>query len=390
MNPDIITHYGRVRVTFAVTNRTERPSAYTQRTMYVNNLSQEVKVRLRSGMVMSFPATPGRLRQAGRDGGPHEFVVKRELVITREGWQHAANFLGGVTEKHSTELQTLRDVFLQHYNSAGGMQNEIRCQFEYFFTEEEIKSVGGVFYHHELDALYNFGDKVEIPEHPHCQVAQKAGMMEQAMNTQEKLGFVFSVEIIDSLSKYGDRYLNICNQIYKISAKKDNNKPDGIYIVSSKPTVGRMATEELCIECYQFDEAEKQLGLYKTFEQARTQGDPALTRKLELEAMEHETQVLKREAQMEKLRADQLAAERDQKVKDLEYERNTHAREIEDLRTRQDYLIEMEKLRMKDFYERRSSDRKDTTELIKYVPMILAAVGTVLMAVKTFKTVAPS
>jgi hypothetical protein len=390
MDHDLITHYGRVRVAYPKVG-VPTESLFSQVTRYTNHLSQQVAMRLRSGLLVTFPVMQGQQRERSQNG-EFEFVISREYVFQRTSFLDAANFFAGVTEQHSLELQALRDIYLKHYKEVNPSQREIRCMFEHYFTEDELKRLGGQFYHHEMDAVFSLGRAIPF-EHPHSSEGQAIAAKDSANHVADQYGFVFTVEIIDATSKYGERYVCICGQVYKIVPKHGVNKPDGIYIVSSSPTVGKMTTNEIVIETYAFGEAEKQLGLFHSYEEALANGDQALARKRELEDLQHKHKLEANEMQMDKLKHDREVQERDRKIKDLEHERTLRQRELEmrdqelnNIRTRIDHTIEMEKLRLKEMYEKRSFDRKESFELMKYLPIIITAIGTVLMTIKTFKT----
>lgn len=386
MNQDLITHYGRVRVANIRIGAIEPESVFTQRTTYVNNLPQEVKMRLRSGLVVSLPVASGGRRERNHSTGEYEFVIRREYVFLRENLTHVAHFLTTVTPNHSLELQQLQETFFKIYQNITAMQRDIRCVFEYYFSEEDIGKVGNVFYHHDLDTVFTYGSEVLVPNHPDSLLGQKDQMQGYAEKMQNQYGFVFMIELIDSLEQYGPRYVSICNQVFKIVPKKDNKKPDGIYIVSSKPTHGKISTDEIVTQIFEFGEAESQLGLYKKYELAKSYGDPNLQRKEELEQLQHANQLLKMEAAREKTETDRAMSELDRRNKELEAERQIQQKRLDDMETNLKRAMDWERMKLDEMFSQRQSHRKDTTEMIKYIPLALTAIGTILMAVKTFKT----
>lgn len=393
MSTPILTHYGKVQIPSIKTGEPDSGgiSHFQINTRYINNTQKVIRAKLRSNMELTFPAVPHRTPHS-RD---HQFLVRHELVVSAACTEQMKNYFSTLSEDVTGALELFRNVYLKVYEDVYKpfQRNDLRCVIEYVFTERDLMETNGVFYHDELDTLFKFGDEpFEVP-HPHSFAGRKLAGEHNANELREKHGFIFWVEIIDNLGKYGDRYLSICNQVYKIVAREDKNRPDGLYIVSSKPTNGKINPNEVSTKYYRFEDVEKELGIYPTYEQALSYGDVALTRKRELAELEHaialERQEFQREKshhEREKLHYEAELEDKNRRLKDMEYERSLHARSMEDLRGQQNTLLEMERLRLKEMYERRSSERKDASEFIKFLPSILAAVGTLLMAYKAFRT----
>jgi len=384
MTRDLITHYGRVRVANIRAGAIEPDSVFTQRTTYINNFSQEVKMRKRSGLVVTFPVINGRRREINQSTGDYEFIVRHEYTFLRENLPAVAEFLSTVTPEHSLELQEIREAFFHLYQNLNRMQRDIRITYEYYFLQKDIQDVGNIFYHHDLDCVFAYGDGCEIPNHPHSLVGKKEQTENYAQSFQNDRGMVFMIEIVDSLGKHGERFVSICNQVFMITPKRDT-RPDGIYVISTKPAHGRIATNEIITEVYEFGEAEERLGLYKNYEHAKTYGDPNLHRKEELEKLQHENKLLQLQMGREKSEFDRLQAELERKNRESEMERESHQRRLKDTEDNLKRLMDLERMRIDEGYHRRSIDRKETSDMVKYLPVILTAIGTVLMAVKAFK-----
>lgn len=390
MNQELLTHYGRVRLSNLYSDRNAAGLAHFKiNTRFINNMRKFVRLQFRSGLEMTVPVVDARSPRAN-DG---EFVIQHELVVDIAGIEQMRSYFATVTDERTLTLQMFRDSFLRQYQESKHQTKPIVCALDYVVTEKDLNDLNGMFYHDALDIAMKLGDAPFTLPHPQSPEGRIATTENEASIWRNRLGFIFSIEIIDSLGKYGDRYISICNQVYKISAKTDNNKPDGIYVISSKPTNGRLTSEMVTTMQYPFEDAEKRLGLYPTYEQAATFGDQAAARKREIAELEHTIQLAKQQALLDKVEADKLIAERDRHLRDLEYERSIHRQQMEDLQARQEHLLEMERQRMrmeyekrKDDYDKKSTDRKDSSELLRFLPHVLAAIGAILMAYKAFKT----
>lgn len=394
MNQPVTTFFGNVRLSYdynamVVPNNME---FLTVRTTHQNRMSKPVTMQLRSGATFVFPAVSGPHAIQSRNTGDREFLVIRECEIARNAYPQTYSFFSRVTENDSTELKLMAENFMTQYHTHGQTALQLRIVVIFAFTEDDLINHGGGFYHDELDVLFVMGDGMLPYPHPHSRAGREDRLLRGADEIVGENGFISMVEIIDSSGKYGDRYLNIFGKIVRIRKRKDNNKPDGIYIVSSKPTIGALTSESMVVTHYKFGEAEKALGLYKTYELAESYGDPTLSRKEAIAEMEHRIQVARNETEISKqlhasakIEAERLLLERDSQIKNLEHERTTITKELDSLKERQDFLIDQQRARTKETFEERAAARKDSSEMLKYLPVVLAAIGTILMSIKAFK-----
>jgi hypothetical protein len=382
---DIVTFYGKIRISNVKPNDTQSGglSHFHINTKYINNTRKVIRAKLRSNMEMSVPAVAVRTQYSHDE----TFLVRKELVVSQVAIESMRNYFANLPEVYG-ELEMFRAAYLQVYENVFtfGHTRELRCIVEYLFTETDLTNNGGMFYHDGLDTMFKFGDEPYPCDHPHSPQGRESAIKETVEDLQKQHGFVFWVEIIDNLGKYGERFVSICNQIYKIVPKRDKNRPDGLYIVSSNPSNGRVSTSEIQVRTYPLDNIDKELGIYATYELAKTHGDVAGERKKELQDRDHQYAKEKQEWSREKLHFEREADERDRHIRDLEQDRALHAQLMKDLRDRQEHLTKMQKLQMDDNYEQRSAERKDASEFIKFLPSILAAVGTVIMIWKSFKS----
>lgn len=393
MPRDLLTHYGKVRIPSIKSNEPMAGglSHYRINTRYINNTKKIIRVKLRSGLDLIVPAAPIRSPQS-RQG---EFIVEQELVVSPSCTTAMNNYFSGLSDDvaETTEvLEVFRETYLKVYATVYEFNSprDVKCVIEHVFTDKELAATDGIFYHDELDCLFKFGeDPFDIP-HPHTPAGRQLTSEEAGKVLHDQHGFVFWVEIIDNLGKYGDRYLPICNKIFKIPARTDKNRPDGLYIVSSKPTNGKINPNEVTSSFSPLEEAEKELGFYRSHEEALAHGDMAGLRKRELAELEHTRAIEREQFQLSKQRFEAELEEKNRRLRELEADRAVQTRAMEELSERQEHLLKMQKMQMEDFYSRRSAERKDASEFIKFLPTILAAAGTLLLAWKTFRVPTPT
>ncbi len=192
-------------------------------------------------------------------------------------------------------------------------------------------------------------------------------------------------------------------------------------------------------------EARENIGLYDTYQEAQNYGNVELTRKEELSALNHKLEILKQSTAIEKSRLDkedlirkekllekehalemlkketaelkqdlELASQKlniqvlenkqkqtllDTKLQDLDNEKrileikrkdqddriDREKKEFEEklklLRDEHDHRLKQESMYWRDFYEKRSYERKDTSEVVKFIPGILIGVIGIATAV---------
>jgi hypothetical protein len=194
-------------------------------------------------------------------------------------------------------------------------------------------------------------------------------------------GFRYSIEIIDNAGKFGDRYLNIGNKVYRAPAQKDHERRDGVYVVSNEPVEGQIEMSERKVQLYSFEQAKEQLGLYRTPEEAMNLGDVSQAKKEELLNLEHQIQVEKAELARERQQHEKEMLDKEKALKEAEEARDRNARVIDEMRSEQEHRQKLERERVKDYYEDRSYERKDSNETLKFLPTLILGIGAAVAAV---------
>lgn len=386
MKRELITYYGNVQIPSGNVLRPDvgGVSHYQINTRYINNTRRAIRVKTRTGIEMVFPG----LDHSSPRVNDARILIQHELVVAPRCVDDMRNYFMNISADETASLKLFAGIYKQVYEKVYSITNnkDMRCIVEFYINEADIVKAGGMLYHDELDTLFKLGAEPFSCHHPHSPMARIADAEHEASSIQDKLGFVFWVELVDNVGQYGERYISICNEVYKLVPRMDKNRLDGLYIVSSKSVNGKIQQDGVNTRFYALDTIEKELGIYKTYEMALSHGDIAGLRKKELADLEHAMTLDRQQFQRDKLRYETELEDRNRKVKDLEYERGIIQRQMDELKARTEHLIEMEKLRTKDRYERQSHDRKDASEFIRFLPTVLAAIGTALMAWRTFKS----
>lgn len=345
-----------------------------RRVSFINNTSVAITVVQRSGLRVSIPPKPS-FRSSG-------FVIRAEWAISAEVKENVRAVLNGVDDRSSQELQLLKRA-LQESDEKQGFYAPAKLILDHPISVEQIKNHGRSVYHHESDLVISLLSVQAAPLHPYSEAGRNAKMM---VDTPVRVGgssFGYCVEIVDNTGRFGDRFLNIVNTVYRVRPIRDTTRRNGIYIGSSTPDTGVFQPGEYTVKFLPLDSPDQdQCGLFKSYEEAEHLGDLSGARKRELAEIEHATAHLRRENDQLKQQHVLEISEWEFKLKHAEalqkeadFKRERRESELEEERKRIEHFLALEKLRVKDRYEERSLDRKDRSEIVKMLPTIIVGIG---------------
>ncbi len=199
--------------------------------------------------------------------------------------------------------------------------------------------------------------------------------------TEHERGFVFTIDIVDPYGKLGDMYINIGGTVSKVKViRNPNYECEGIYISRSvepsleNPT-GYIRTR------FDLDKA-SDVPLFSTPALALSHGD-ALARLKE----EHDfnMQQLKNQNEQAKLEFEKVKLQHSQMLQQLESEVKLEQNKQAKLKTElEDFKMQKEKesMALKYEMEMRSLDRKDSSEILKWIPALVVSAGAIMVAMK--------
>lgn len=331
---------------------------FEQKLTLLNRLSIPISVATRNGLKFTAKSEPCLFNPG--------FTVKLEITLGECVRDDVISALANNVFKEDNVLGLIKTKISQdlEYNQ---WNRTTRVTIDFSISLSELETLGGSCYLHDVDLVISKKHYTECPNHPHSE----AGIGERVIeNTVVPGSFSYVVEIIDNLGKYGDRYVYVQNNVYRIVPMKDLHRRDGIYITTKTPVSNLVASESYRTEHYGLSMA-PELGLYKTPEEAYSFGDKDLTRKEELLEKEHDLALLKKELQSINLQHEQELATEKHKAVLLEAQLKDEARRAEASANK-----------LKDFYEERSYRRKDESEGWKMMPTIMMGLGAFFMGLK--------
>ena len=199
--------------------------------------------------------------------------------------------------------------------------------------------------------------------------------------TEQERGFVFSVDIVDPYGKLGEMFINIGGVVSRVRViRNPNYESEGIYISRSvEPTLdnptGYARTK------FELDDYSK-AQLFSTPALALSHGDVLARMKeeheLSIQQMKFQHEQFKLDSEKTKLQHVEKLQELESEVK-LEHNKQVKLKtDLEDLKMQK----EKEFMALKHQMEMRSLDRKDSSEIMKWIPALVVSAGAIMVALK--------
>ncbi len=286
--------------------------------------------------------------------------------------------------------------------------NKLRNEFdeaivEYYISRETIDAEGGVVYLPELDIQLSILSAIATPEHPFSAKGYETHVVydNDFLGSSSLTGVAF--KLVDNSGHLGVRYVNLNRQVYQLTPIQDVNLNNGLYVTTNGLCSGSRRHAAAKTQYYPLDKIQETFGtLYKTAEEARIDGDPDIISKREHERAESELK-----AETLRLKHQTLETERElaeiQRTRDLdkqnlvkmqgeldrvkltfdqrEQEFKAHERNLEHERKILENELHIYKMRRGDYYDERSQVRKDSSDIMKMLPIIVTSISTILSLV---------
>lgn len=364
---------------------------------YFNGLSFPITVGQRSGVKFTIPPLSSRL---GRQFTIRVFVSINPGVII-----DTAHLLDEVDDESPLELKVLREAMDRGYRQQLTAHQEY--VLDYHVSKKELDSRGGSLYLTQLDiAISSLRPELAAP-HPFCEKGYMQRMLEDNRDVNTVGQFGYSLRIVDNDGVFGDRFVNINQEIFKIPATKDAVLKSGVYLTSSAALEGNFDNCPPRVLRYGFEEADKKVGFYRSFEEAKTLGDVFAARertfkeqqhqfkeeehqwKLEKAELDRQHDLFKRDLEAQKFQQDEERRKweaefklREQRLKIEEQENAERAAKLKAEQAEFEHQRQREQMREKDEYDRRSQSRKEYGELLKFIPVVITGLAAIFVAVK--------
>lgn len=349
-------------------------------TRYFNSTKYDLTVVDRTGVITHIP------RFNGNTNGT--FTLRVTWSVRKAFVDDFLKNMEGYQYLNNEELNYLMQSVINQRSTYG----DINAVLDYEIKETEFTEHRQSIYVTNQDVVITTISPDKTPAHPFSQTTVKhnnkiKGDFDDTDNATIKLVYV------DNSGKRGARYVNLCGQIQKLTPKVDINSTDGIYIYTRQKKMDSPSEHYMVKTMVSIDDAEKVLGIYKTYEEAQYGGDPKNGVKLRILESENSLTLAKNELankslEVEKLIADSKIQEQQYKMLLADYQRTTELlKTSEENKKILQAQILLDKKHAVDLqkqeYEVKNAWRKDVSDIIKFtVPVILAVAGAVTAIVK--------
>lgn len=356
---------------------------------FINNLPIPITVVDRQGIRTGFTANRGQFSG--------DFILRRS-----EKFQPTVNLdLGDLLNDcgdmpSELSVQILGMLKQQPDVSRTLTRRMIDFTIDFTITMEDLRRNGGSVYVPWLDVVVSTASIQAAPAHPESMVVKRQQLLGSGYLNAPQSGMHYQVKIVDRAGVFGDRYVNINGDVFRVPVVSQSSYQDGVYLISTHPSpTGEQFTYPRA-DYYRFDVADKRLGLYRTAVDAETLGDPQTAYKRELDGRSHQLKLDEHEMRKEKGRLEHEAALRQASLtRDKEeYERRKMAWDSE-VKMRETQLelaeqawkerehhMKQEAALLKDKLESSSNTRKVVLEVVKFGPTIAVGVWAIVKAVK--------
>lgn len=343
---------------------------------YINTLPIPITVVDRSGFRHTVPST--------HFNGEEQFIIRQEIRIRHDCLGQLRKILSCTNTNSNHELNIIKSLFLdkeeQRFYIGGFTIN-----LDYKIDLDTLRFNGGNLYIKSRDIVISTMDIRNAPSHPFAEDTIDENVFLGGDNLEQDLGSPsFKIEIIDNNEEIGRRYVNLLGEIHKIEPKSDLKRHSGIYVTTLVPNIINGLGYSLEQKKYDTQEAEITLGIFKTKDLAKNAGDLKEVRKEELLRLEHSNALLKQEmtAQKQKFDTEMQTLQHQRTLDELQHQ--VLVKRLEKEKDQIEHVRELERNERKDYYDKVSQTRKDTSEIIKFLPHIIMGIGAIIIAAKKF------
>ena len=333
---------------------------FKHQTSYINHTGQPIAVGLANGMVVPIPATSHSVCR--------DFIIRTKYTIDASIREEIRNyFLNYEADDSDREFHTLRDEFMEQYRKRTGW---MEIEIDYVVSVEELTVHGGALFVSDANVTVTLLAKKAVNYHPFSRHETK----KNRFDPNRIMGGI-AAEVIDNTGRIGDRYLTLMPGVVTVAkANKSHIAEEGLYI-KEYGTYDELSREMVDnTQYFPIEEIDKLTFVYRSYTDAKNSPGVeklnALNLAKEKLGLEAENLRLSKELETLKLMHDRARLTEGGREAEI-----SHAREIE-------------RLALKDVYERRSMDRKESESWLKgFTGVAVAVVGVVTLAVKAISWV---
>lgn len=359
---------------------------------FYNTMHHDVVVSYPSGMKFTVHPCDVPLRDIPRNGINNGFLIQHEITIPAENVEELIDYVNSIALNDIEQKELLVIVeacrnYLRNPNRGFHVgSNLITIRLDYYVNHTEFSKL-----EHRAVLIRNLGIQIQETSFkkavPHPFSSDKRWDDWIHFHDKNPSPWSFGVEINDNTGRCSPKFISIGGIVKKILPTNDPTRPEGIFVRQYNSTLSGDPVE---LKQFQLDQCQE-AGLYNTYEEAITLGNPKLVLEEKIRTAENLAAELRNENNLQaqkfreaelKLKADNLQHEKElgelkQEMQRIQHEYDQYRANVDKNRLiREEYYSQLNDRREND-----NADRKSSLELLKWVPAVFATVIGVAVAV---------
>lgn len=360
-------------LTFDQLQERRRRVEYEKTKFFVNRLPKDIYIRDRSGLLTRIKS---RVDSAAFERD-YLFICE-QLQCTPELNE---DYIQQARQTPNSMRQYTHHVVLSNWTTEPPVSARYSIEVGSALSLATLLENDGVLYleEHDLVVLYGLSaTDMEKIHHPYSLAGYVVHSFERICEENpflRKGDFTFNIRIVDNHDQFGSRWILIDDVPFCIVACKDPEVTDGIYVTYSKNMLNGRGPQKLMTDRFDFKEGAN-LPYYKLYE---TQQE-ALTARRSIQVDEAKARIQELESKASTAENNLLKAqqERENMEREAVFRRQRHEQDMDKLKKEHDKLQHEHELFLeKQVGEMLSISRKNTAEIIKYVPVFISAIVTI-------------
>lgn len=343
-------------------------------TKFLNYSGRTIKLGFRNGLVLDVPSRQSRVHQA--------FIVRQELYLSDNVKHSARDKLISHEGPKSDDLRQFEKLFMGSYRD---QTHGLSMKYDYEITPASMNDHSGTIYLVEQDIILST-KRDDIPLHPFCYEAMTKAPKGTRTLGENGLG----VEIIDNHERIGPRFMRLLGKTVKIDAVRNALKRDGVYLKYRGIVESSNDSVQDIVDYIPPEAMQDAKWLFRTYAECRNAPEHEVELSYELKQLDlqgkkisAESSLVKSEQDREKLDLENRNLILQRQLDDEERRTRHFENELNRRYSREDHETKLEQIRTKDFYEERSTVRKDSSEMWKFIPTVLMGAGAAIVALKS-------
>lgn len=354
---------------------------------FINNLPDVVYVRDRSDLLTEIP--PSKLQQSHT---PDELLVRASIACSID---NKNNFIKQCRSEDLDNLNVVQIAVKNQWNNNRNYAPREDLLFECSVSMTEFKRSDGVIYLEDFDVVVFYGpyakEQALAQFHPYSTRGAALQFWQEVGKDLNDNDFNFTISIIDNTGSVGPRWAKIGSESVEIIPKKDPHKRDGFYVAYRAPASAGMVNIPHSLVSHYTLEKEHEIPYFKFYrskaeanaapetlalEELRTKKIDAEARfteaNIKLSKTQNELSLVKERHQHELIKLEmenqRLAEERQLWIQ--KYNTEVEKQKAEQVKQKAEQARQQAE-KSKALLEETVNRRKNISELIKYVPLLI-------------------